>query len=235
MTSYFVIMNMSTNSILAISLIAVLLIGVVSFDDAFADHKPSHQSNAGGVSNLQTQVDENTASVDSFFDVFTELQTDVDTIYGHVTVLKGQSDPFFDVFYETFSVDSFFDVFTELQTDVDAIDIELIQLSLRADETDVHVTVLKSQSEEGDADLQRQIDHNEVGILKGNERSLDADNQHDEDIARIDTEILSMDLRGQSCGVGDVVTGVDANGELLCATGSGDTSALQEQIDELDV
>lgn len=40
--------------------------------------------------------------------------------------------------------------------------------------------------------------------------------QNTEDIDTIETEIVSLDLRGQSCPLGQVVTGVSAEGELVC-------------------
>jgi hypothetical protein len=214
---------------------------------AYADHKPGHQSNAGGVPDLQTQIDENAASidsffdvfvdageldaeqqariaadedlqsqVDSFFDVFTEISVhdaDIDTVQTEIVALQlrgdnqqSQIDSFFDITVGLQrQIDSFFDVFTEVSVhdaDIDTVQTEIVALSL--------------SSEQGDTDLQRQLDGH-VTVLKAK------DNSQDTEIARIDTEILSMDLRGQSCSIGDVVTGVDPLGTLVCAPDAGST------------
>ena len=87
-------------------IVSILILGGLGFSDAFADHKPDHSSSAGGVGDLQTQIDQNTASIDSFFDVFSAIAN-------------------------LFNVDSFFDVFTELiSTDEDLQNqIDNIQLT----------------------------------------------------------------------------------------------------------
>jgi len=115
-----------TSKIIIAGLVALAFVAGTMMTEtiAYAEHKTDHESNAGGLGATQTQVDQNTAAVDSFFDVFTELEGSTQ-----------RADSFFDVFFdiEAYSVDSFFDIFTELQTDVNRID--------------GHVTVLKNQAD----------------------------------------------------------------------------------------
>lgn len=154
---------MSTKSILSISLITVLLMGVISFDDSFA---AKGEPNGQPFQELQTQIDDLNQRVD-------DAEPDP------------RVDSFFDVFFDVFTVDSFFDIFTELQTTNDL--------------------------------QQSQIDS-----------FFDVFTEIDAKMEHFDTEILSMDLRGKSCNVGDVVTGINADGNLVCATdqtGSGGGSS----------
>ena len=85
---------MNTKSILSISLIAVLLMGVIYFDDSFA---AKGEPNGQPFQELQTQIDDLNQRVD-------DAEPDP------------RVDSFFDVFFDVFTVDSFFDIFTELQT-----------------------------------------------------------------------------------------------------------------------
>jgi hypothetical protein len=99
---------MNVKLILSLSLITVLLLGVISFDDAYAkDDKKEKQTK------LQKECAKDPKSDDK--------------IKAHCELLglindadAGTSDPrtdsFFDVFFDVFTVDSFFDIFTELQT-----------------------------------------------------------------------------------------------------------------------
>lgn len=96
------------NSILTISLITVLLIGVISFDDSFAAKEPNGQPFQA----LQTQIDDLSQRID-------DAEPDP------------RVDSFFDVFFDAFTIDSFFDIFTELQADVDQIQTEIVALDLR--------------------------------------------------------------------------------------------------------
>ncbi len=99
---------MGTKSIIAISLIAVLLIGAVSFDDAFAKDKKEKltklQKECAKEPKKENKIKANCELLEIINDV------DVDP----------SGDSFFDVFFdvELYTVDSFFDVFTDLQTDV---------------------------------------------------------------------------------------------------------------------
>src|SRR3989338_10118414 len=85
---------MSTKSILSISLIAVLLMGVIYFDDSFA---AKGEPNGQPFQELQTQIDDLNQRVD-------DAEPDP------------RVDSFFDVFFDVFTIDSFFDIFTELRT-----------------------------------------------------------------------------------------------------------------------
>jgi len=97
---------MGTKSIIAISLITVLLIGAVSFDDAFAKDKKEKltklQKECAKEPKKENKIKANCELLELIIDV------DVDP----------SGDSFFDVFFdvELYSVDSFFDIFTELQT-----------------------------------------------------------------------------------------------------------------------
>jgi uncharacterized protein YjbI with pentapeptide repeats len=98
---------MNTKSILSLSLFAVLLIGAISFDDAYA--KPDKEDKE-----KQTKLQKECAK---------DPKSD-DKIKAHCELLgligESEEDPradsFFDVFFDVFTVDSFFDIFTELQT-----------------------------------------------------------------------------------------------------------------------
>ncbi len=175
-------------SILAISLIAVLLFGVVSFDDAFAkEHKEPKPTKLQKECAKEPKKDNkikpecelleliNDVDVDprasGFFDSFFDIFASVDSFFDIFTELQTStttSDSFFDVFFdvELYSVDSFFDIFTELQTKT----------------TD-----------------------NMMGI---------SDNT--DDIGTIQTEIVALDLRGQSCPPNQFVVGVDTVGDIIC-------------------
>lgn len=193
---------LNKSSLLLFLAISTILVSGSLSVDIFADHKQSHQSNAGGVPSLQSQVDK---------------------LDGHVTVLKEQADinsestaradSFFDVFFdvELYAVESFFDIFTELQDDVSEIkgdifgDPDFDLLFGDPDKLDGHVTVLKTQ----------------VNTLE-------------EETDKISIELVALSLRGESCEVGKVVTGFDADNNPICTTdaiGSTDTTALQKQID----
>jgi hypothetical protein len=101
---------MNTKLILSLSLFAVLLMGVISFDDAYAkDDKKEKQTK------LQKECAKDPKSDDK--------------IKAHCELLglindadAGTSDPrtdsFFDVFFDVFTVDSFFDVIAQLQNDI---------------------------------------------------------------------------------------------------------------------
>ncbi len=100
-------MTKTTNLFLFVAISAILIASPLAVNDAFAAHKPSHNSNAGGVPDLQNQVDR---------------------LDGHVTVLKEQADWFetemlsmdlrvSELEESTTSVDSFFDVFFGVNPD----------------------------------------------------------------------------------------------------------------------
>ena len=131
-------------------------------------------------------------------------------------------DSFFDVFFDIhiYTVDSFFDIFTELQ-----------ESTARSDSFfDVFFDVFQDTPTQSGIDsffdifteLQTDVDRidGHVTVLKGQAGG------HDADIARIDTEILSMDLRGESCTVGMVVTGINPDGTLLCVPDIGGSAAV---------
>jgi|APSaa5957512535_1039671.scaffolds.fasta_scaffold21355_3 hypothetical protein len=128
-------------------------------------------------------------------------------------------DSFFDIFVDTstgtHAVDSFFDIFTELsvhEIDIQEIQTELLALELRG--TDPN-TGLRPDSF---FDI-----FTEISV-------------HDADVLRIDTELVALDLRGQSCNVGDVVTGIDADGQILCAPDQqGGLGNVQDEIDAKNI
>jgi len=137
------LMTSKTNLFLFLTISAIMIASSFAINDAFAakDDKIKFQ------------------------DIFGD--PDFDAIFGDPDFLIGSLQG--QIGDNTFRIDSFFDVFTEISVhdaDVDAIDIELIQLSLRADESDSHVSVLKEK-----------------------------DSSQDGEIARIDTEIVALNLR----------------------------------------
>ncbi|NNM02345.1 MAG: type VI secretion system tube protein Hcp [Nitrosopumilus sp.] len=119
----------------------------------YAEHKPGHQTNSGGLGELQKQVEENTGHVtvlkgqaDSFdteilsmdlrVSSLEESQTSVDSFFDIFTELYSSPDSFFDIFVDASGqrIDSFFDVFTEISVhnaDVERIDTEMLSLDLR--------------------------------------------------------------------------------------------------------
>ena len=129
-----------------IGLVAVAFVAgsIMTGTMVYAEHKPDHQTNSGGLVELQKQVDENTGHV-------TVLKGQADDLNGHVTVLKAQVDSFFDVFfdidvgatsYDSFfdifvdageerTVDSFFDIFVELDQRDQHFDTEILSMDLR--------------------------------------------------------------------------------------------------------
>lgn len=185
-------------------------------------------------------------TVDSFFDIFTELQTDVDRLDGHVTVLKEQDvpdlqesatrvDSFFDVFFdvdvstgERNTPDSFFDIFTTVEPDgTTTTPDSFFDVFIEIDARDGHVTVLKEQVDANTARMDSFFDvWTEISIQEALDAEA-AERQAADDF--IQTEIVALDLRGQSCSVGQVVTGIADDGTILCkvdATGSGGPSLL---------
>ncbi len=102
-------MGMEKKSFLAISLIAVLVIGAVSFDDAFAAKGDKEKLTKLQKECAKEPKKENKIKANC---ELLEIINDVD--------VDPSGDSFFDVFFdvELYTVDSFFDVFTDLQTDV---------------------------------------------------------------------------------------------------------------------
>jgi hypothetical protein len=175
---------MGTKLILSLSLIAVLLIGAVSFDDAYAakgdpkepkDKKPNVKAIFGDP-DFAIFGDPDVAEIfgDPDFDaLFGDPDFMIQSLQDADDDLQSQIDSFFDVFFgtESHTGDSFFDIFTNVEPGgTTTTPDSFFDVFVEIDERDQH----------------------------------------------FDTEILSMDLRGQSCNVGDVVTGVGADGNLLC-------------------
>ena len=202
----------------------VELYTVDSFFDIFTELQ---SSTARSDSFFDVFFDVELYTVDSFFDIFTELQTDVDTIETEMVAMNLRSvDPVTEEL-----PDSFFDVFVEL----DALDAEE-QARANADQAladalndEIAAREAADQAladalaqevaarEAADTPLQQKTTDNMMGVM---------DNA--DTIGTIQTEILSMDLRGTSCPPGQVMEGVeDRTGRLLCIPlGSGGGSGL---------
>lgn len=142
-------------------------------------------------------ADTDTFSVDSFFDVFYEFTFNPDRCEAsEFPKVTGDLSDTKCVPKSDFQVDSFFDVFYEIDTSLRTVQTEMLSLQLTSTDPatgaipdsffDVWTEI--SVHNEDVADLQRQLDGH-VTVLKAK------DDGHDKDIARIDTEILSMDLR----------------------------------------
>ena len=132
-------------------------------------------------------------------------------------------DSFFDVFYDVYTVDSFFDIFTELQNSAATSD-SFFDIFYDADagatQPDSFFDIFTNPDEGFVPDSFFDVF-----------TEIDARDRH------FDTEIISMDLRGQSCDIGDVVTGFvtgsDGTVQIQCSPDQqGGLGDIQVQIDE---
>lgn len=112
-------MTTTTNLFLFVAISAILVASPLAINDVFADHKSSHTSNAGGVPGLQTQIDTLDGQSDSFFDAFFDIFVDTEE--------QSAVDSFFDIFLDVDGnrIDSFFDIFTEISVhNADVADLQ---------------------------------------------------------------------------------------------------------------
>ena len=195
-----------TNKIIIAGLVALAFVGGSIMTGTMADAAKG-EPNGQPFQELQTQIDglEPDPRVDSFFDVFYEIYA--------------APDSFFDIFVDPGTgehvVDSFFDVFTEIS--VHDADIALVQTEIVALQDNERLTIsnIGSSGEDGVS---------QIPLPKGSLQSQ---------IDTIETEILSMDLRGESCNMGDVVNGVDPAGNLICTPGADSTGTSWTELTDV--
>jgi len=181
-------MSMGTKIVLVISLIAILLMGVISFDDVSADKDEKKEK----LTKLQKECAKDPKNPQ-------KIKPDCELLE---LIDDGGSDPradsFFDVFFdvESYSVDSFFDIFTDLQTDVDRID--------------GHVTVLKGQA---DSFFGQSCDVGDVVTGTNPDGTIIC--KTGEQGPQGETGPAATFI-SQVCPAGEVMIGIESNGMIVC-------------------
>jgi hypothetical protein len=113
---------------IAFTIAVIFALMMTSTTLAFAAPQPNGQPFQALDSRI-TAIEQDNARSDSFFDVFFESYS-VDSFFDIFTDLQestARSDSFFDVFFESYSIDSFFDVFTELESATGDPDFDLLR------------------------------------------------------------------------------------------------------------
>ncbi|QLH04270.1 hypothetical protein C5F49_02275 [Nitrosopumilus oxyclinae] len=156
---------MTSKTIIA-GLVALAFVAgtIMTGTTVYAEHKPGHQTNSGGLGDLQKQVDENSGHItvlkgqaDGFDTEMVQLQArasaleesqaSVDSFFDIFIEFYESPDSFFDIFTDASGnrIDSFFDVFTEISVhdaDVERIDTEIVSLDLRIDDQQDQIDAL---------------------------------------------------------------------------------------------
>ena len=134
-----------------------------------------------------------------------------------------RADSFFDVFFdiELYNVDSFFDIFTELQNS-----------SAQSDSFfDVFFDIdVGATTPDSFFDIFVDVD---TGARPDSFFDIFVD-LHDTD-ETIQTELVALDLRGESCPDGEILTGIAVDGMLVCTpaeTGGNPFTDIQQNIDD---
>lgn len=207
------------------ALIGILILAGFGFTDAFAaDAEITLKAKGQPFQALDDRVAalEQGNIPDSFFDVFYEIDVSSEQCPNEDEIPRLNGDGV--ECSSDFQVDSFFDIFYEIKR---TVDIELVALSLQADsffDVFFDVTVDEDGSEVrntiepliplyGDPDFETNYPGPGTAAIDSFFDifvEIDARDRH------FDTEIVAMDLRGQSCDTGKVMIGIEDDGDIIC-------------------